>query len=257
MPASLPSPTPVLAPPILAVAQMDDPVFLGVVAHSLVWSVLAFAMVAAGVFYGAHVLLAGPGWQGWIGWLAGALGAVGTLVLSLWLFLPLATVIGSLFIERIARAVEARYYPALPPGRPASLVSQTRDAITLGLRVLGMQAIALVLTLIPPHVTGLAIGWLIASWAVGRGLFVPVAMLRMDRPDAIALYRRHRLGVLLQGALITAAGLVPVLNLLTPVLGVAAMVHLMHQRIGSAGGAPRVVPAAPPVLGQPGQRPFS
>ena len=242
-------------PALLALDQMTDPVFLGVVAHSVVWSVLAFALVATGVFYGGHALLAD---HAWLGWAAGALGAIGTLVLSLWLFLPLATVIASLFVERIARAVERRYYPTSPPGRPASMIAQTDDAIRLGLRVLLMEAIGLIATLIPPHVTGLAIGWAIAAWAVGRGLFVPVAMLRMSRPEALALYRSRRVEVIFQGGLITAASYVPVLNLLAPVLGAAAMVHIVHEAMPreamprEANPARRVVPAASPVLGQPG-----
>ena len=231
-----------------AIEQMTDPTFLGVVAHSVFWSALAFAGLATGLFYGAHALLAD---QGWLGWLAGAVGAAGTLVAALWLFLPLATVIASLFVERVAAAVERRWYPNLPPPRPASLSAQLGDGVGLGLRVLAMQAVALIATLVPPHVTGLAIGWLVASWAVGRGLFVPVAMLRMTRDQALQLYRRQRLSVLSLGGLITAAGLVPVLNLLAPVLGVAAMVHLMHQATEGAG---RVVAGEPRVLGQPRPR---
>lgn len=213
-----------------AIDQMTDPVFLGVVAHSVVWSTVAFALLATGIFYGGHALLAD---HGWLGWLAGAAGALGTVVASLWLFLPLATVIASLFVERISAAVEARWYPGLPPAKPASLLAQAGDGVTLGVRVLAMQAVALVATLVPPHVTGLAVGWAVASWAVGRGLFVPVAMLRMDRPAALRLYRHMRLDVLLLGGLMTAAGLVPILNLFAPVLGVAAMVHLMHAGLRS------------------------
>jgi uncharacterized protein involved in cysteine biosynthesis len=241
-----------LSPALRAIDQLGDRVFLGVVLHSVVWSALAFVVLAAGVFYGGHAILSD---QGWLGWLAGAAGALGTLILSLWLFLPLATVIASLFVERIAAAVERVYYPTIAQGRPASLVAQAQDGIVLGLRVLAMQAIALIATLIPPHVTGLAVGWLIASWAVGRGLFVPVAMLRMERPQALALYRSQRTAVLFQGALLTAAGLVPVLNLLAPVLGVAAMVHLLHRSLGNAAQDPhRVVPRPATVLGHPGQR---
>ena len=87
----------------------------------------------------------------------------------------------------------------------------------------------------------MALGWFVASWAVGRGLFMPVAMLRMDRATASALYRRDRPIVLVQGALLTAAGLVPVLNILAPILGVAAMVHVLHRRT--------VVPPTQGVLG--------
>lgn len=247
--------SPFWTPALRAIDQLGDRVFLGVVMHSVVWSAVAFAALAGGIFYGGHAILSD---QGWLGWLAGAAGAVGTLILSLWLFLPLATVIASLFVERIAASVEQRWYPAVLPGRPASLMAQAQDGVILGLRVLLMQAIALVATLIPPHVTGLAIGWLIASWAVGRGLFVPVAMLRMDRPAALALYRRLRIPVIFQGALLTAAGLVPVLNLLAPVLGVAAMVHLLHWALGSERDIPaRVVPSSVTVLGNSGQRSVS
>ena len=234
---------------LLAIEQMTDPVFIGVVLRSVLWSALAFALLATGLFYGGHALLAD---RGWVGWLAGAAGAVGTLVVSLWLFLPLATVIASLFVGRIADAVERLHYALLPAGRPAGVTAQARDGLILGLRVLAMQAVALVATLVPPHVTGLAIGWLVASWAVGRGLFVPVAMLRMHRPQALLLYRSRRSAVILTGALITAAGLVPILNLFAPVLGVAAMVHLVHQTMADRGrSAARVVPPAPSVLGQP------
>jgi CysZ protein len=247
--------SPFWTPALRAIDQLGDRVFLGVVMHSVVWSAVAFAALAGGIFYGGHAILSN---QGWLGWLAGAAGAVGTLILSLWLFLPLATVIASLFVERIAASVEQRWYPAVLPGRPASLMAQAQDGVILGLRVLLMQAIALVATLIPPHVTGLAIGWLIASWAVGRGLFVPVAMLRMDRPAALALYRKLRIPVIFQGGLLTAAGLVPVLNLLAPVLGVAAMVHLLHWALGSERDIPaRVVPSSVGVLGNSGQRSVS
>lgn len=254
MPAPPPG-SPFWTPALRAIDQLGDRVFLGVVLHSVVWSAVAFAALAAAIFYGGHAVLSD---QGWLGWLAGAAGAIGTLILSLWLFLPLATVIASLFVERIAAAVENRWYPQVSPGHPASLVAQAQDGLVLGLRVLLMQAIALLATLIPPHVTGLAIGWLIASWAVGRGLFVPVAMLRMDRPAALALYRRLRVPVIFQGALLTAAGLVPILNLLAPVLGVAAMVHLLHRALGSqAGTSARVVPSRAGVLGNSRQRSVS
>lgn len=244
----------VFTPVARAIDQMTDPVFLGVVLHSVVWSLLAFVLLAIGVFYDGHALLAD---HGWLGWLAGVAGAAGTAVASLWLFLPLATVIASLFVERIAAAVEQRWYPGLPPARPASLMAQAQDGLALGARVLAMQLITLVITLIPPHVTGLAIGWVIASWAVGRGLFVPVAMLRMDRPAALRLYRSQRTSVLLLGGLMTAAGFVPLLNLLAPVLGAAAMVHVMHAASGGAIEGGRVVPARPSVLGHRGQRSVS
>jgi CysZ protein len=216
---------PLLSPAFLAIEQIDDRVFLGVVLRSVLWSALGFAALTIALFWGLHDMLAG---HGWLAWLAAAGGAIGSALLALVLFVPIASGIASLFSERIAAAVEQIYYPGLPPQRPASVTAQTLDALSLGLRVLVMQGVALVATLLVPGF-GAVFGWFVSSWAVGRGLFVAVAMLRMDRAHATALYRANRTAVLAQGALITAAGMVPVLNILAPILGVAAMVHVLHR----------------------------
>ena len=73
------------------------------------------------------------------------------------------------------------------------------------------------------------------SWAIGRGLFVPVAMRRLDRRDALSLYRAARPVILVQGAILAAAAYVPVLNLLIPVAGVAAMAHVAGLALARAG----------------------
>jgi CysZ protein len=232
-----------LAPPLRALSQIADPVFLGVVWRSLAWSAITFIALAAGLAWGMVHLdaaMAGQG-GGWLAWLAGLLGGAGAVFLALFLFLPLAAVIATLFLERVTRAVERHWYPGLSAPAPAPLLAQAWDGLALGLRILGLQVLALMLAILLPGV-GLLLGWLIAAWAIGRGLFVAVAMLRMDRRSAAALYRRQRLAVVAQGGLIAACSAVPVLNLLVPVLGTAAMVHLLHLS-GPAPG-PGTRPAA-------------
>jgi CysZ protein len=215
-----------LAAPLRALAQFDDPAFLGVMWRSVAWAVLSIVALTAALVWGGSALAPHGGWLGWLG---GVLGGVGAAVLAFYFFLPLATVIASLFADRIAVAVERRFYPGLPPARPASLAEQTWDGLALGGRVLGWQAVTLVLMLIPPLAPVAApVGWIIAAWAVGRGLFVMVAMRRRDRAGAVALYRALRGPVLAQGALITAGSFIPILNLFVPVLGVAAMVHVLN-----------------------------
>jgi CysZ protein len=217
---------PILAPALRAIAQLDDRVFLGVLLRSVAWAAVAFALLAAGIVWGTHMLLENHGFWSW---LAALLGGVGAAALSLYLFLPVAAMIATLFVDRVAEAVERRFYPELLTARAAPLASQIWDGIALGLRVLVLQIVALVLALLLPGI-GLVLGWLVAAWAIGRGLFVAVAMRRMDRAAAHALYRGRRLNVLAQGGLISACSLVPVLNLLAPVLGTAAMVHVMQSR---------------------------
>ncbi len=222
-----------LAPPLRALAQMDDPVFLGVVWRSVAWTLFGFLALACGLVWGGHAALSGHGWLGWLGAVAGGIGAA---VLALYLFLPLAGAVAMLFSDRIAEAVEWRFYPGLPPARPASLAQQAWAGMALGLRVFGWQALTLVLLLTPLAPVAVPAGWLIAAWSVGRGLFVAVAMRRMDRLHAVGRYRALRPAVLAQGALMAVCSLVPVLNLLVPVLGTAAMVHLLHASGGVRRG---------------------
>jgi uncharacterized protein involved in cysteine biosynthesis len=223
-----------LAAPLRALAQMDDPVFLGVVWRSVAWTILGFCALAAALVWGGHSLLAE---HGWLGWLAGALGGVGAALLSLYLFLPLASVVALLFADRVAAAVERRFYPGLPPAHPAPWAQQAWDGIALGLRVLGWQVLTLLLLLIPPLAPiAVPAGWLVSAWSVGRGLFVAVAMRRMPRREAAAAYAGLRPAVLAQGALMAAASLVPLLNLFVPVLGTAAMVHVLHGSRGACDG---------------------
>ncbi len=217
-----------LTPILLAIGQLADPVFLGVVLRSLFWAALAFAGLLFGAFWSLHHLVAAAGWSSWWAWSAGLLGGMAAALVAFWLYLPVASAIGAFYVDRIAAAVERRYYPGFAVPRGAPLPAQLADAVSVGLRVLLMSLLAIPLALVLPGV-GLVLGWLIAGWAIGRGLFGAVAMRRMSRPEAAMLARRERPMVLIQGGILAAAGLVPLLNLLVPVLGTAAMVHLLHR----------------------------
>jgi CysZ protein len=206
-----------------ALAQLDDRVFVGVLLRSVAWSAACFILLHFATIWAVHRLL---NLHGWIGWAADVFGGIGASLLALWLFLPVAAIIGTLYIDRIARAVERRYYPDLLPARGASIGAQLWDAISIGLRILLLNLLALVLALILPGI-GLLLAWLIGGYAIGRGLFVAVAMRRMPRPAAEAVYRRVRPVVLVQGCIMALAGAIPLLNLLLPLIGTAAMVHVL------------------------------
>ncbi|MGA9015336.1 MAG: EI24 domain-containing protein [Acetobacteraceae bacterium] len=217
--------TTLLSPLARALGQLDDPVFLGVLLRSLLWAAVCFIALHAAAIWAVHHLL---DLQGSLGWAADIAGGVGASLLALWLFLPVAVIIGTLYIDRIARAVERRHYTELPPARGAPIASQLWDAISIAARILLLNVLALVAALVLPGV-GLILAWLIGGYAIGRGLFAAVAMRRMPRPAAEALYRRARPAVLAQGCMLALAGYVPILNLLIPVVGTAAMVHVLDR----------------------------
>jgi uncharacterized protein involved in cysteine biosynthesis len=234
-----------LDPALRALRQLDDPALLGVVLLSVLVAAIGFVLLGIAVWYGAHLLLA-PVLIGWTapasgvlpGLLSGLLGALGAALLAHYLFLPVAGAVASLFCDPIAAAVERRHYPGPAASAPASLLDQLLDGLGLGARVLLLQLLALVLTPLLPGISML-VAYAATAWAIGRGLFVAVAMRHMDRRHAVALYRTRRPDVLLQGALAVAASLIPILNLLVPVLTVAALVHVLHQPSRAATGLAR------------------
>jgi CysZ protein len=212
-----------LSPLSRAVSQLDDRAFLGVLARCLAWSAACLVALHLAAVWAVERVLH---WHGLLGWAAGMLASIGTSLLAGWLFLPLAAVIGTMYIDRIAAAVERRHYPMLPPTRGASLGPLLWEGIALGGRVLGLNLLALVLLVILPGI-GLMLAWAIAAYAIGRGLFVTVAMRRVPRPAAEQLYRSARGVVLGYGGLMAIAAYLPLLNLFIPVLGTAAMVHVL------------------------------
>jgi CysZ protein len=220
-----------LAPLARAVAQLNDPVFQGVVWRSLAWSAVCFFGLLGIAVWSVNHLLA---LHGWWAWAAGLLSGIGAALLAFWLFLPIAAVIGTLFMERIAAAVERRFYPSLAPARGAPLSEQVWDGLAVGARILLLNLLALVLALVIPG-AGLLLAWAIGAFAIGRGLFVAVAMRRMSRPEAEALYRQERAAVLTLGGIMALACYLPLLNLLLPVIGTAAMVHVLDHAMTRDG----------------------
>jgi uncharacterized protein involved in cysteine biosynthesis len=215
-----------LQPLFRAVSQLNDKVFLGVVWRSLALSLLAFLALLAGSVWLVEDWV---GQGGWLGWLVGLAGGLGILALAVWLFVPVALVIATFYVDRIASAVEERFYPGLPPPVGAPVTEQTWDGVVLGAQVLVLQIASLIAAVLLPGV-GLALGWVVTGWAIGRGLFVSVAMRRMSRPEALRVYARRRLAVVVPGIGLAVASTFPPLNLLVPVVGIAAMVHVFNLR---------------------------
>lgn len=219
-------------PVLRAFDQIEDPAVLGVLIKSLLLSAACFGLLCFGSVIGLHHALAT---HGWLAWLAGILGGAAALAAGVWLFLPVAIVIASAFMEPVCRAVERRWYPHLPPHPGARLPAQLWDGLVVGSTVLALNLVSLVLALLIPGI-GLFLGWAITAWALARGMFVTVAMRRMTRGNAARLYRRHRAFIILQGAVLTLIGYVPLADLLLPVLAPACMVHLLMRQVpGQAG----------------------
>jgi CysZ protein len=213
-----------------AIAQLEDPTFRGVLLRCVAWSMASFSLLYIGAVWVIHRVLA---LHGWLAWGADILGSIAASLLALWLFLPLAAMIGTIYLERIARTVERRFYPWLPPPNGASFMEQAWDGLAVAFKVLVMNIIAIVLAFLLPGI-GLILGWMITAYAIGRGLFVAVAMRRMPRDVAESLYRHSRTIVLAQGAILALTTYIPIMNLFIPIIGTAAMVHILDTALTAA-----------------------
>ncbi|MFC7475298.1 EI24 domain-containing protein [Dankookia sp. GCM10030260] len=214
-----------LAACMLTLRQLPDPAFLGPLLKGFLGAVAVFLGLSALAAWGTAGLAGG---EGWLATAAAAFGGLLTLGLAFWLFVPAMLAIAGLFLDPVAAAVERRFYPALPPAEGAGLAAQTAFNLRFGLQVAAFSLLALPLALLAPPFGAVAL-WLIGTVALGHGLFEGVAQRRMPVSESRALRRRREAPVLALGALLSALSFVPLVNLLVPVFGTAAMTHLLHR----------------------------
>src|SRR5256714_7732706 len=129
-----------------AVSQLFDPATFGVLIVSVLGAAGLLAAVVAGVdvFVTRLTLFT----TGWLNWLAHLAVGIGTALLAIALFGVVAALIASLFVERVARAVEWRWYPGLPPARSSGIGEQLAGGLSFLLTALILNLLVLPLYLI-------------------------------------------------------------------------------------------------------------
>lgn len=211
---------------LLPLRQIGDPGFRRPLLKGVGAALLAFAGLAWLADWGAGALAGG---QGWMATAAGLLGGALVLIGAIWLFVPVMLVITGLFLDDVADAVERRFYPGLPEAQGAPLAAQIRANLAMSVRLLLLSLLILPLAIALPPV-GVLLFWAVATVSLGYGLFEGVAQRRMSVPESRRLRRHRRSEVLAVGGMLAALAVVPFGNLLVPVLGTAAMTHLLHRR---------------------------
>ena len=210
----------------LAVQQLGDPRLRGVIWQSLLLSLLLQAAIV-GVAWWALQSFVHFQWD-WLNSAIRWLGGGAVLVLALLLFPASFGVVISIFIERIADIVESTHYPKL--GKAHGIPIWT--GIWTGLVFL-VVLIALNLVLLVPYLlallffgTGAILFYALNGWLTGRVYYEQVALRRM-RPAEVKAWRRANTGILWgTGIVIAFLGTIPIVNLIVPVVGTAAMVHV-------------------------------
>ncbi|MGB0912873.1 MAG: EI24 domain-containing protein [Phaeobacter italicus] len=148
--------------------------------------------------------------------------------LSVFLMVPVASAMTSLFLDDVAQAVEDRHYPALPPAQKTAFWDGVRDTVNFLGVLIGANILALVLYLaLPPF--ALFIFWGLNGFLLGREYFTLAAARRVGMPEARRLRRKHMGSVWLAGVLMAMPLSIPLVNLVIPIIGVATFTHLFHR----------------------------
>ena len=217
-----------------AVGQLGDPRFRRVLLLGLGLTIALlfgiYAVVLGAVSWLAPDTVALP-WVGDVTWVSSLISGASILlmlVLSIFLMVPVASAFTSLFLDDVANAVEEIHYPEMPPVDPLPWGQAISDTLRfLGL-IISANIAALILYVFLPFAAPL-IFWGLNGFLLGREYFQLVAMRRMDRLAARAMWQENRIQIWLAGALMAVPLSLPLINLLVPILGAATFTHLYHR----------------------------
>lgn len=215
---------------LLALRDLPSPRVIRILAQSLALTLLIFAAAGAAIFFGVRWALAHWRWlDGASLDMAGVLIALALVAGSWLLFRAVAIVVVGLFADAIVADVEGRHYPAA-----ASLAVDVgwRQNIALALASLGrliggnLLALPLYIVLLVTGIGTPILALAVNALLLGRDL---EAMVLARHPDRPRFDRPTRWSL---GLLSAASFVVPVANLLAPILSAAMAVHLLHLSDG-------------------------
>jgi CysZ protein len=202
-------------------------VLIVVLAIGLQWLLSWFAASGEGW---AEAML-GPGFHtplsilAWIVSIAAGLGVVFGAVL---LMPAITSLVASVFVDEVADHVEREHYPAEHPGIALPLGLAMTEGIKTALLTILVYLIALPFVFVAG--AGFIAFFLATAWLLGREYFELAAMRFRPPAEAKAMRKQNAAIIFTAGLVIAAFVSIPIVNLATPLFGMAFMVH-MHKRL--------------------------
>lgn len=226
-----------------ALAQLGDPRFRRVLLLGVGLTIALLVASYAGFLWllqwalgdGAELPLIGT--VTWLDDLLGWSSLFLMIILSVFLMVPVASAITSMFLDEVASAVEDRHYPHLSEARKVPLWDAVRDTLNFLGVLIGANILALfAYALFPP--AALFVFWGMNGYLLGMEYFQLAAMRRLGREKARAMRKRNRATIWMAGTFMAMPLSLPLINLLIPILGAATFTHIFHAiqaRTGPSG----------------------
>jgi uncharacterized protein involved in cysteine biosynthesis len=174
-----------------------------------------------------------------LAWIISIAASLGVVLGAVFLMPAITTLVASVFVDDVADHVEREYYPAERPGIALPLGLAMTEGLKTALLTIVVYLIAL------PFVFFAGVGFIAffiaTAWLLGREYFELAAMRFRPPAEAKAMRRQNAAIIFVAGLVIAAFVSIPIVNLATPLFGMAFMVH-MHKRL--SGSRPELIEPA-------------
>jgi len=234
-----------------ALGQMFTQPFRAVLWKSILLAIVMIIVLGVGLYKGLDWLaISGGHWAettlgagahnpvSWVIWFASFAAALGVVVGGVFLMPAVTAFVGSFFVDEIAEIVEREYYPADAPGKPLPLLRSVAEGSKIALVAIGVYLVALPFILFGG--LGFVILYIAAAYLLSREYFELAAARFRPVAEAKAFRKANQSTVFTAGLFIAAFVSIPIVNLATPLFGMAMMVHL-HKRL--SGKRPSMIEA--------------
>jgi len=224
---------------VKALSQILSPPLRSILWRSIALALVLVALLAIGLqrllswfaTYGegwAETML-GPGFHtplNVLAWIVSIAAGLGVVLGGILLMPAITSLVASFFVDEVAEHVEREYYPAEPPGVALPLSLAMTEGARTALLTLLVYVIALPFVLVAG--AGFIAFFIATAWLLGKQYFELAAMRFRAPAEARMMRKENALTIFVAGLIIAAFVSIPVVNLATPLFGMAFMVH-MHK----------------------------
>ena len=161
-----------------------------------------------------------------LAWVVSIAAGLGVVLGGIFLMPAITSLVASFFVDEVADHVEREHYPAERPGVALPLGLAFSEGIRTSLLTILVYLIALPFVLIAG--AGFLAFFIATAWLLGKQYFELAAMRFRSPTDARLMRKENAAAIFTAGLLIAAFVSIPIVNLATPLFGMAFMVH-MHK----------------------------
>jgi uncharacterized protein involved in cysteine biosynthesis len=183
--------------------------------------------------------LLGPGYHNSlnaISWVVSIAAGLGVVLGGIFLMPAISSLVASFFVDDVGDLVEREYYPAEEPGMALPIGIAMTEGIKTALLTIVVYLVALPFVFVAG--AGFLVFFIATAWLLGKQYFELAAMRFRPPAEAKLMRKDNAATVFTAGALIAAFVSIPIINLATPLFGMALMVH-MHKRL--SGPRPELI----------------